>query len=113
LVLAKQQLAGIAFAQLRVDQIAFSGITVEENLLPKVKSFEKMTQTQEIANWPTVIMNWQRVLENLALQFLSGEATVNPKKYPETCQYCSLQALCRINEATILSDIEFNPETEA
>ncbi|MFO1290212.1 MAG: PD-(D/E)XK nuclease family protein [Nitrosomonas sp.] len=113
LVLAKQQLAGITFAQLRVDQIAFSGITVEENLLPKVKSFEKMTQTQEIADWPTVIMNWQRVLENLALQFLSGEATVNPKKYPETCQHCSLQVLCRINEATILSDIEFNPETEA
>lgn len=113
LALEKQQLAGVAFAQLRVDQIAFSGITVEENLLPKVKSFKKMTQTQEMADWSAVIMDWQQVLENLAMRFLSGEATVNPKKYPETCQHCALQVLCRINEATTLSDIEFNPEAEA
>lgn len=113
LTLAKQQLAGIAFAQLRVDQIAFSGITVEENLLPKVKSFKRMAQTQEIADWSAVITDWQQVLENLAQQFLSGAADVSPKKYPETCQHCSLQVLCRINELTLLNDIQFDLEIES
>lgn len=112
LALAKQQLAGIAFAQLRVNQIAFSGITIEENLLPKVKSVEELPQAHEIGDWSAIITHWQMILENLAQQFIAGEATVSPKKYSETCQQCSLQVLCRINEATLLSDIEFNPETE-
>ncbi|MBK7364491.1 MAG: PD-(D/E)XK nuclease family protein [Nitrosomonas sp.] len=112
LAVANQQLAGIVFAQLRVDQIAFSGIVAKEGLLLKVKSFDKFLQTQEISDWSAVITRWQSVLENLAQQFLSGQADVSPKKYPNTCQHCSLQVLCRINEATLLSDIVFNPETE-
>lgn len=112
LTLPEQQLAGIAFAQLRVDQIAFGGITIEENLLPKVKSVEELPQAHEIGDWPAIITHWQMILENLAQQFIAGEAKVSPKNYPGTCQQCSLQVLCRINEATLLSDIEFNSETE-
>lgn len=112
LALAKQQLAGIAFAQLRVNQIAFSGITIEENLLPKVKSVDELPQAHEIGDWSAIITHWQTILENLAQQFIAGEAKVSPKKYSETCQQCSLQVLCRINEATLLSDVEFNSETE-
>jgi hypothetical protein len=38
------------------------------------------------------------VLERLALRFAAGEAAVDPKRLPQTCRYCDLPTLCRINE---------------
>lgn len=37
---------------------------------------------------------WARALENLALEFLEGFATVTPRE-PQVCTHCALPALCR------------------
>jgi hypothetical protein len=40
------------------------------------------------------------VLEQLAHDYLAGHAEVAPKRYPQTCEYCELGALCRVRELT-------------
>jgi hypothetical protein len=34
----------------------------------------------------------------MARDFLAGRAEVNPREYPETCEKCGLQTLCRVLE---------------
>ena len=41
---------------------------------------------------------WRNYIEQLARDFLAGRADVDPRDYPETCERCGLQALCRIQE---------------
>ncbi|MDV6343736.1 PD-(D/E)XK nuclease family protein [Nitrosomonas sp. Is37] len=99
-------LAGIAFAQLRTGQMAFSGVTIEEGILPEVKSYEKLSQSREIGNWPQLLTHWRVTLERLSDSFCRGEAAVDPKRYPATCAYCTLQPLCRITELTLLGEVD-------
>jgi ATP-dependent helicase/nuclease subunit B len=46
-----------------------------------------------------MLQGWQNVLRGLAEQFLNGEAQVDPKQYPKTCEFCDLPGLCRIAES--------------
>ena len=48
-------------------------------------------------DWDQLITGWRGTLENLAEQFVRGEALVDPKD-KTTCQYCTYQSLCRIDE---------------
>ena len=41
---------------------------------------------------------WERILLALGKQFLHGEAQVDPKQYPKTCEFCALPGLCRVAE---------------
>jgi ATP-dependent helicase/DNAse subunit B len=34
----------------------------------------------------------------LAEDFIRGRAEINPRDYPETCERCGLQPICRIQE---------------
>ena len=45
-----------------------------------------------------MLQAWQNVLLDLGQQFLNGEAQVDPKQYPKTCEFCPLPGLCRIAE---------------
>jgi ATP-dependent helicase/nuclease subunit B len=47
---------------------------------------------------PEMLQAWQRVLLDVGRQFLRGEAQVDPKRYPKTCEFCPLPGLCRIAE---------------
>ena len=103
-------LAGIAFAQIRAGRMAFSGITIEEGLLPEVKSYEKFSQNREIGDWSQLLNHWREALERLSDSFCRGEAAVNPKRYPATCTYCALQPLCRITELALSGEVNIEEE---
>jgi ATP-dependent helicase/DNAse subunit B len=53
---------------------------------------------------------WKQYIEELALDFLAGRAIVNPRDYPETCERCGLQAVCRVSENPPLSGDENSEE---
>lgn len=89
-------LIGIAFAQIRAGEIAFKGVAGEEDIIPGVKYFEKLKYTQEIESWTEIRSSWRTTMERLAQDFIAGKADVNPKQYPQTCNYCALKPLCRI-----------------
>jgi ATP-dependent helicase/DNAse subunit B len=52
------------------------------------------------------LLNWRDCLEQLARDFVDGRAEVDPREYPETCEWCGLQSLCRIQEHRELSAAE-------
>lgn len=103
-------IAGVLFAQVKAGGMAFNGVAEDDGLAPGVKSYESLKQTREANSWSEVLRDWRTTMERLGETFRSGEASVDPKQYPDTCTYCELKPLCRINELTVL-DSEFS-ETE-
>lgn len=54
---------------------------------------------------------WARALENLALEFLGGVATVTPRE-PQVCNYCALPSLCRKAELDLISISDADTEDD-
>jgi probable DNA repair protein len=84
----------IALARVRTGDVGFSGLAAEPNLLPGRSS----QWNERYTNWGALVDHWSSVLERLAMQFAAGDAAVDPKRLPQTCRYCDLPTLCRINE---------------
>jgi hypothetical protein len=97
------EVGGLVFAKVRAGEPEFTGkvrdakstlrskISGNSNLVKKPLTSEQLSE-------------WRRYIEDLALAFLAGRAVVNPRAYPDTCEYCGLQALCRVSENPPLSD---------
>jgi len=103
----KTDLAAVAFVQLNKENIQFKGFAKNENILPTVKSYGSLTEKQRPA--PTfldLLRDWQQTLEWIGDEFRSGQAKVDPKKKLQTCRYCHLDMMCRVNEAP------FDPEED-
>jgi ATP-dependent helicase/DNAse subunit B len=60
-----------------------------------------------------MLIDWKENIEQLARDFLSGHAEVDPSDYPKTCQYCGLESLCRIAENRALLDPDEAAEEES
>jgi ATP-dependent helicase/DNAse subunit B len=50
----------------------------------------KLTAAEESA--------WRDYIEKLAQDFIHGRAEIDPRDYPDTCERCGLQPICRIQE---------------
>lgn len=59
---------------------------------------------------PEDLTAWRAEIEQLARDFLSGRAAVDPRDYPTTCERCGLEAICRVKEAQ--ASLEVDDETE-
>ena len=91
----------VAFAQVRRGACKLIGIAREDGLLPKVQGVETSKPLQELGlvNWSQLIEYWRQQLEQLATDFVNGEASVNPVSIEKACTFCDLSGLCRIGEA--------------
>ena len=43
------------------------------------------------------VERWRQVLVKLAEEFAAGDARVQPKHYPKTCEFCRQRLLCRLD----------------
>ena len=60
------------------------------------------------------LIDWRLYIEKMANDFLAGRAEVDPRDYPNTCERCGLQTLCRIQESrALLEDEDENGEGES
>jgi ATP-dependent helicase/DNAse subunit B len=50
------------------------------------------------------LIDWRTYIEKMAMDFLEGRAEVDPREYPGTCEYCGLEALCRVRENRTAAD---------
>jgi len=41
---------------------------------------------------------WEKIIDQLGASFLQGDAAVDPKNAPKTCEFCGLHPLCRIGD---------------
>ncbi|MBC7988372.1 MAG: PD-(D/E)XK nuclease family protein, partial [Luteimonas sp.] len=83
----------IALARVRAGDVGFNGLAADSTLLPSKSHQWK----DRFPTWSALVDHWSVVLERLALQFAAGDAEVRPKRLPQTCRYCDLPTLCRIN----------------
>ncbi len=95
--LARDQLkqtpvSGIAFGQVRRDDSKFFELAAPE-IFPA--SAAKANEYAEL--WSDNRQQWPMVFDRLAEDFLSGYAAVDPVD-ASACQYCDLQAVCRVEE---------------
>jgi probable DNA repair protein len=94
LIASEPAARGIALARVRTGDVGFTGLAAEPDLLPVRSNFWKGMHV----SWSALVEHWSSVLERLAVQFAAGDAAVDPKRLPQTCRYCDLPTLCRINE---------------
>jgi ATP-dependent helicase/nuclease subunit B len=89
-----ENLKGVLLGKVAEDRPKFVG-QVEDGaaIFPNDTALAKQPYGEE------TLGKWKEVLLDLANGFLNGEAQVDPKQYPKTCQYCKLPGLCRIAES--------------
>jgi ATP-dependent helicase/nuclease subunit B len=91
-----EQTVGIAFAQIHPDLLTFKGMSKRDINIPSIIPIVKVNDAEN-RHWEEQIEHWRALLDQLGNEFYQGKAEVNPKE-DETCQYCDLQALCRIHD---------------
>jgi probable DNA repair protein len=91
---------GVAFAQVRAGDCKLIGIAREAGLLPKVPGVAESRPAQELglSDWAQLLDHWRRQLEQLAGDFVAGQAAVDPVDIAIACRYCDLGGFCRIAE---------------
>ena len=89
----RQPVAAVLFAQLRTGDLGFNGLASRIGIAPKLKP---VGDTE--AEWQTQLDTWRTTLTTLAEAYRAGDARVDPKEFPRTCEHCGLQALCRVHE---------------
>jgi len=94
---AGHEVAAIAFAQVRPNELAFKGVSKDDAVLPGVKPVSKHSKAKEHGDWQALLEHWRETLTRLAQDFVDGVAPVDPKS-SQSCQYCEFDGICRINE---------------
>ena len=93
LVASEPDARGIAFARLRAGEKEFVALAEDEAMLPGAR----IDWRADHASWAALVDAWRNELTRLAVDFATGVAEVAPKR-PETCRYCGVAMLCRLNE---------------
>lgn len=104
-----ENLSGVLLARIRAGKIGFDGRVrdARAQISPDLSSQSGLVQEPYSS---AMRDEWARNLENLAAQFLRGEAAVDPRE-PAVCKQCGLQSLCRIAELRLIASAE-NGESE-
>lgn len=91
------ELGGLAFAKLRPGDLCFTGRVrdAQTTLLPSLGTRSALARDSLPSG---LLTEWKDGIEQLARDFIAGRADVDPREYPETCDRCGLQTLCRIHE---------------
>jgi probable DNA repair protein len=90
LLTAGLDFAALAFARLKRGKLGFEGYADGNQVIDGLKA-PRM-------GWKPQQKQWRAVLERLATEFREGRAVVDPKLKDKTCEFCHLQALCRVAE---------------
>ncbi len=105
------ELGGLVFAKVRAGKMCFEGKVADA----RATLDGGLKTTSSLVRYPLELdqlLDWRDRIEQLAQDFLSGRADVDPRDPVKTCERCDLQALCRINERPRAIDEE-EEETEA
>jgi probable DNA repair protein len=87
---------GLSFAEASVEGCSLKGIGADDLAESSLQWRDKSPATTGAQSWPQLLEKWQTVLMALANDFIQGIASVDPKKAPQSCQFCHLQTVCRV-----------------
>ncbi len=89
----RTQVAGVAFMQARADEPKYVGVAEDADVAPGMTAFDGL-KDEFPQSLEQALQEWRQILESLAAEFEAGVARVEP----QSCQYCHLQPICRIDE---------------
>lgn len=85
----------VCFAQVRNGEMEFEGLSGEPLRLKKITQYKG--NDPEAETWPELIELWRHRINALAAEFVGGRGEVAPRDR-KACEYCGLEAVCRIGE---------------
>lgn len=97
-LLPADDIEGVSFAVLRHSATEYRGLArseqgggISDDIVGATSSSDA-----EKADWDALQKHWSQALGALAQEFLHGVAAVSPLDPRRTCNFCGLEALCRI-----------------
>jgi ATP-dependent helicase/nuclease subunit B len=108
-----ETLGGLAFAKVRRgDSMGFAGHIKDAaaTLNPSLRGTSSLVKNKLDDE---MLAEWKQKIVELANDFLAGCADVDPREYPETCERCGLQTLCRIQEHRVAFIDDESGDTDA
>ena len=93
---AGSAVGGVAFAQVRNEKPQLVGIGDTALQAQGFRAPAELGEEYAAENWPALNARWQIILENIARDFIAGNAMVDPKT-PSVCNFCDLASVCRID----------------
>ena len=97
--LGVENVAAVAFAQVKAGKMGFRGLQRTVGILPtNVKTVDKDYHAKPYVTWNGLMAALQRELEAIGVAFAAGDARVDPKRGSQTCAMCDQQMSCRIAE---------------
>ncbi|MBX2849770.1 MAG: PD-(D/E)XK nuclease family protein [Acidiferrobacterales bacterium] len=88
----KKDVSGISFANIKQSDSKYEFLS-ESGIFKTSSHIDKKNEE----SWLASSARWTEVFEQLATDFLTGDAKVNPID-EKTCEYCDLSSICRISQ---------------
>lgn len=96
----------VCFARLRSSDMGFEGLSGES---VDIKNIVLFKGNEEAATWPELLTVWRQRIDELAAEFVAGRSDVAPRD-THACDYCCLEAVCRIDETGFDADADREEE---
>jgi probable DNA repair protein len=91
--------AAVAFAVVKSGDSKFRGIARAAEQIPNVRTIDKDPAGKKLyRNWEQLVGGWRVALDAIGRGFAAGDARVDPKRGPATCENCDQPMFCRIAE---------------
>ena len=95
--LGANRVAAVAFARVRTGDTGYDGLASNPESFPGLKSPGAKGWPREFGSWGEMLERWRERLTALASEHVTGDARLAPDP-KHACEYCHLEALCRIAE---------------
>ena len=96
------EIGGVAFAQINIDASKLKGVGDESCPETSIQWQDKIKSDAGVLDWQQLQQYWRKVLMGLAQDFIAGKSDVNPKNPAQTCQFCDLAPVCRVNHQSLV-----------
>lgn len=88
--------AAVLYSQIRADEVLYRGEQMDESVMAGASGSGRSPSVICSQEWEEQLQQWHDAVERLAVEFRSGVATVDPLQGANSCLYCGLQPLCRV-----------------
>jgi hypothetical protein len=95
-------ISGAFIYQVNIEEVTLAGATDKEDLHPDIKPLAQVRLFD--GTWTDLQERWNIIVLAMAAEFEKGLLAVAPTRGNQTCQYCDLSSLCRINDQKNLRD---------
>lgn len=87
--------AALAFAQVRLDEMGFKGLAAADGIARGIGTPDVIDGETATDAWQRRVGEWREAIRALGDAFVAGQAAVDPKS-PRSCDQCDLHRLCRV-----------------